>query len=276
MAKTYDIVIDGKTCAAEHGEYLWDVAKRNGIEIPALCRSEAFPEHRASCRVCIVEVIAHGRSKVVTSCVYPIEGECEVHTNSPKIVQDRKVLMALLAARAPESDLMAAMASHMGAGEGYERLKPLDAGKCILCGLCVQACESMGAGAISTVNRGVDKEINTPYGAASDDCIGCLSCANVCPTDSIPFKDDSETRTIWNRTFELSRCKECGRVLGTPADVGRGAVRCVPPKSDCERASGDVSFRVEQQPRIRAAAYSNGCKARLPCLRANMRKARPH
>ena len=74
MAKTYDIVIDGKTCTAEHGEYLWDVAKRNGIEIPALCRSEAFPEHRASCRVCIVEVVARGRSKVVTSCVYPIEG----------------------------------------------------------------------------------------------------------------------------------------------------------------------------------------------------------
>ena len=168
MAKTYDIVIDGKTCSAEHGEYLWDVAKRNGIEIPALCRSEAFPEHRASCRVCIAEVVARGRSKVVTSCVYPIEGECEVHTDSPRIVQDRKVLMALLAARAPESNLMAAMASHMGAGEGYERLEPLDAGKCILCGLCVQACESMGTGAISTVNRGVDKEINTPYGAALD------------------------------------------------------------------------------------------------------------
>lgn len=55
MAKTYEIVIDGKTCMAEHGEYLWDVAKRNDIEIPALCRSEAFPEHRASCRVCIEE-----------------------------------------------------------------------------------------------------------------------------------------------------------------------------------------------------------------------------
>lgn len=45
---------------------------------------------------------------------------------------------------------------------------------------------------------------------------------------------------------------------GYAADVGRGAVRCVPPKSDCERASGDVSFRVEQQPRIRAAAKQCG------------------
>lgn len=27
MAKTYDIVIDGKTCSAEYGEYLWDVCE---------------------------------------------------------------------------------------------------------------------------------------------------------------------------------------------------------------------------------------------------------
>lgn len=217
MTKTYEIVIDGKTCTAQHGEFLWDVAKRNGIEIPALCRSDAFADHRACCRVCIVEVITRGRSKVVTSCVYPVESPCEVLTNSPKIAQERKVLMALLEARAPESDSIKEMAAAMGANEGYSRLKPLDAGKCILCGLCVQACESMGTGAISTVNRGTEKEINTPYGAASEACIGCLSCANVCPTGSIEFTEDAETRTIWNRTFQLVKCKECGAILGTDA-----------------------------------------------------------
>ena len=53
MAKTYEIVIDGKTCTAEHGEYLWDVAKRNGIEIPALCRSEASPS-TAQAAACVL------------------------------------------------------------------------------------------------------------------------------------------------------------------------------------------------------------------------------
>lgn len=157
-----------------------------------------------------------------------------------------------------------------------ERLEPLDAGKCILCGLCVQACESMGACAISTINRGVDKEINTPYGAASDDCIGCLSCANVCPTDSIPFMEDSMTRTIWNRTFELSRCKECGRVLGTQQMSDMELCDRAPPKSDCERAGGDVSFRVGSRPQSKAAALPDSRKARRPRLRSDMRKAWPH
>lgn len=258
MAKTYDIVIDGKTCSAEHGEYLWDVAKRNGIEIPALCRSEAFPEHRASCRVCIVEVVARGRSKVVTSCVYPIEGECEVRTNSPKIVQDRKVLMALLAARAPESDLMAAMASHMGAGEGYERLEPLDAGKCILCGLCVQACESMGTGAISTVNRGIDKEINTPLRRGKRRLHWVFELRKRLSHGQHPVHgglQDSYHLEPHVRTFSLQGMRAGA---GYAADVGRGAVRCVPPKSDCERAGGDVSFRVGSRPRIRAAALMMG------------------
>ncbi len=213
--KTYEITIDGKICTAEHGEFLWDVAKRNGIHIPALCRSDYFEEHRACCRVCIVEVIARGRSKVVTSCVYPIEGECEVLSNSPKIRRERGLIMALLAARAPESDNMKSMARFMGEDVDYRRLKPLDAGKCILCGRCVQACESMGAGSIATVNRGTEKEINTPYGAANDACIGCLSCAKVCPTDAIAYSEDDETRTIWYRSFELVHCAQCGALMGT-------------------------------------------------------------
>lgn len=63
---------------------------------------------------------------------------------------------------------------------------------------------------------------------------------------------------------------------GYAADVGHGAVRCVPPKSDCERAGGDVSFRVGSRPQSKAAALPDSRKARRPRLRSDMRKAWPH
>lgn len=198
MADKIKLVIDGKKCTCDYGEYLYDVAARNGIFIPVLCRSGAFEDHRACCRVCIVEVEINGRSRVVTSCVYPVERDCIVRTNSPKIKEERAVVMALLAHRAPDAKPIQTMANYMdaGKGKGFDRLVSLDKSKCILCGLCVQACDSLGTGAISTVNRGTEKEVNTPFGDPSLTCIGCLSCANVCPTDAIEFIETNKTRTI--------------------------------------------------------------------------------
>lgn len=219
MSETLNITIDGVSCTCEKGEYLYDIAKRNGIYIPVLCRSDAFEDHRACCRICIVEVEIRGRRKVVTSCVYPVEEECTVYVNSEKMKRERAMVMQLLTKRAPESERIAQSAEFLAEGRDYSRLISLDTGKCILCGLCVQACDSLGAGAISTVNRGTDKQVNTPYGAASDDCLGCLSCANVCPTGEITFTEDEMTRTIWNRSFELVRCEECGEVIGTAQSV---------------------------------------------------------
>ena len=152
MSELLHITIDGKDCTCEKGEYLWDVAKRNGVFIPVFCRSDAFPDHRACCRVCIVEVEIRGRSKVVTSCVYPVEQECVVRTDSDRIKEERSVVLGLLAARAPEAQRVALL-SKINGNDGFERLTVLDGEKCILCGLCVQACESLGTSAISTVNR---------------------------------------------------------------------------------------------------------------------------
>ena len=49
------ITIDGKQCSCEKGEFLLQVARRNGIYIPTLCHHEALPG-QGCCRVCIVEV----------------------------------------------------------------------------------------------------------------------------------------------------------------------------------------------------------------------------
>ena len=87
MSEMLTITIDGVECTCEKGEYLYDVAARNGIWIPVLCRSDAFDDHRACCRICIVEVEIRGKRKVVTACVYPIEQECAVYTKSEKILE---------------------------------------------------------------------------------------------------------------------------------------------------------------------------------------------
>ncbi|MBQ6453014.1 MAG: 4Fe-4S dicluster domain-containing protein [Coriobacteriales bacterium] len=196
--------IDGKECLCEKGEYIYDVAKRNGIVIPTYCRSDAFPDHRASCRMCIVELEQRGRSRIVASCVYPIDGPCNISTTSPRILEDRAVLRALIRESESEAE-----------EREFTRLIEIKNDKCILCGLCVQACESLGTGAISLVNRGVEKDVDTPYLKPNKACVGCLSCANVCPTDAIEWSETETTRSIWHREFKLARCSHCGEVLGT-------------------------------------------------------------
>ncbi|MCL2826558.1 MAG: 2Fe-2S iron-sulfur cluster-binding protein, partial [Eggerthellaceae bacterium] len=209
------ITIDGKACACEPGEYLLDVAERNGIKIPTLCGFRPSLRGRGCCRVCIVEVVERGRSKTVVSCIYPVERECEVFTANEKILRERGVILALLVRQAPDSMMIKDMA-RLYPAPGLKRLEPrADGGLCVLCGLCVEACNSLGTGAIAAMSRGVEKEINTAYGVASDACIGCRSCANMCPTHNILTIEDYDTFTIWDKTFEQAHCEVCGEVIGT-------------------------------------------------------------
>ena len=109
-----------------------------------------------------------------------------MRTNTERIREERAVVMALLIKRAPDSEKMQTMAKKLGAEAGFDRLVTLDGEKCILCGLCVQACDSLGTGAISTVDRGTEKRVDTPYSDPSLDCIGCLSWRTSAPRTPSP------------------------------------------------------------------------------------------
>ena len=213
MSKQLTITIDGKDCVCETGEQLLAVAKRNQVFIPTLCYHAGLPGLGA-CRLCIVEVIDNDRSQVVSSCLYPVEKEIVVLTQSPKIKEQRGLVITLLHHLAPNSDTISNMAKALGFS--IERLIDKPHGdKCILCGRCTAACELLGTGAIAKVGRGVEKRVATPYDQMSPECIGCASCANVCPTGKISYQTDGKSITIWGKTFDYLQCSRCGAYFVT-------------------------------------------------------------
>ena len=209
-----NIKIDGKYYKGKDGDSLLELAKRNKIDIPSLCHKKGF-EGLGRCRLCLVEVKDSGKTKTVSSCVYPIKDGIEVFTNTEKIQKMRKDIVLLLLLRTPNNKYINELAREYNVKAPSRYININEKENCILCGLCVVACEKLGTNAISLVSRGTTKAVSTPYDDASKDCIGCGSCAEVCPTDAISVIDENRMRTIWNRTFNLIECSVCGKYYTT-------------------------------------------------------------
>jgi NADH dehydrogenase/NADH:ubiquinone oxidoreductase subunit G len=222
------VKINGKSYSAEKGEYVLELCRRNQIMIPTLCHHESL-SGLGACRLCIVEVNEGSGNRIVVSCVYPLSKDCEIFTESEKIKGIRRTILSMLKVSAPEGDKLASLCNMYGVEDdgrfpssktekGSCKIKRINAA-CVLCGLCVEACAKLGTGAISTVGRGTEKNISTPYDEPSADCIGCKSCAVVCPTAAIMCTEKNGIRIIWGKTFELVNCEICGRTFATKEEL---------------------------------------------------------
>jgi bidirectional [NiFe] hydrogenase diaphorase subunit len=205
------LTIDGRKVQAEAGATILKVAEDNNIYIPTLCFNEAVKPYGA-CRLCLVEIARGKRERLVASCLYEVEEGLAVKTNSERISSNRRMLMELLLARCPNNKEIQDLAHKLGVEETSFKLED---NQCMLCALCVRACqEVVGVSAISLVNRGVDRQMATPFYEPSEVCIGCGSCAYVCPTGAIRFGDVGDTRHIYwpnnSMEFKLKKCKTCG------------------------------------------------------------------
>ena len=165
------LTIDGREVEAEEGTTILDAARDNNIYIPSLCAHESVEPYGA-CRLCLVEVVARGRERLVASCLYPVAEGLLVKTNSDRVMASRKLVLELLLARCPDSEVLQDLALQLGIDGTPFSLE--DHQKCVLCALCTRACEEVvGVSAISLVNRGVNRQIATPFYEHSDACIAC-------------------------------------------------------------------------------------------------------
>lgn len=176
--------LDDIEVKAKEGATILEVAKSMNIKIPTLCYNKALSTF-GSCRVCSVEIIdRRGRSRIITSCNYPIEEGLNVYTKSERVIKVRKLLLELLLARTPKVPKIQQLAREYGIEKPSFSVEDPDE-DCILCGLCTRACaELVGVNAINFANRGVLRKVTTPYDSFSEDCVGCGACAMVCPTKS--------------------------------------------------------------------------------------------
>jgi NADH dehydrogenase/NADH:ubiquinone oxidoreductase subunit G len=171
--------IDGKEVKAREGMTILEAARSAGIFIPTLCYHEKLEPYGA-CRICIVEVEVRGWTRLVVSCVYPVEDNLVVRTRSEKVDRIRKTLLELMMAHAPDSSQLQELAQEYGADrDRFEK----EASFCIHCGLCVRYCaEVKKLNAVGFVDRGTRKEISFIPQIASRECWNCKECFPLCPT----------------------------------------------------------------------------------------------
>lgn len=87
------VTIDGKELTAEKGQTILQIAENNGIEIPTLCYIKDVKAYGA-CGLCVVE--AEGIPKLLRACASVASDGMVVHTDTPRVVQSRKIALELL------------------------------------------------------------------------------------------------------------------------------------------------------------------------------------
>ena len=187
------LTLDGKNIRALPDQTILEVVNSHpGIgNVPALCYHPAVKPYGA-CRLCTVEIEEGGRSRFVAACLYPVKEGLVVKTNTERVRKLRKGILELLLARCPNVEKIQDLANEYGVEKPRFALGDQE---CILCGLCVRACqEIIGRSAIGLVNRGIYREVAAPFYVyeLSEECVGCGDCVYICPTGAIQFGPDGK------------------------------------------------------------------------------------
>src|SRR5215510_3179012 len=103
MTKTITFTLDGQDVHAREGETIWQVAQRNGTDIPHLCYAPE-PGYRpdGNCRACMVEI--EGERVLAASCIRTPTPGMKVKTASERAKTSRQMVFELLIADQPDRE----------------------------------------------------------------------------------------------------------------------------------------------------------------------------
>ena len=248
------VQIDGIDTTIKANSTILRAARESGVDVPKLCSTDSL-EPFGSCRMCLVEI--EGRKGYPASCCTLVEEGMKIRTQTNSLAKLRRNIMELYISDHPLDCLTCSangdcelqdMAGAVGLRDvryGFDGKNHLDApiddsnpyftfdpSKCIVCSLCVRACDEIqGTLALTIEGRGFESKVSASIGETfmDSECVSCGACVQACPTATLMEKSIIDHGQPDHSV--LTTCAYCGVGCSFQAEMkGDQVVRMTPYK----------------------------------------------
>ncbi len=262
MSSRVTLIINGKEVTVEAGTRVIEAAKQAGTEIPHFCYHPKLKPD-ANCRMCLVEI--EKVPKLQTSCSTPVAEGMVVTTESEKVVEAQKGVMAFLLGNhpldCPECDQggecqlqdfahqYGAMTSPFGETKRtFEKtyFGPLiekEMNRCVSCLRCVRYCdEVIGSNSLGSMNRGAMHEVGA-FANHELECEFCGGCIQICPVGALTSRLSMFDYRTWQLNKTDTVCNYCGDGCSLTLETVQEDVKRVSSEAGTGRNTGDLCSR---------------------------------
>jgi formate dehydrogenase alpha subunit len=228
-----NLTINGNPIHAREGQTVLEAARENGIAVPTLCYHKDLSPVGA-CRLCVVEV--EKMRGLIASCTLPVSEGMVVHTETEKVIEERKFVLEMLLTDHPNDCMTCEVTGncelqdwvyyyqvpwpqHKGARHNYpvgadpNPFVFTDFNKCIICTRCVRACaEIQGRNVWGVAYRGFNDRIvaGADVTMLEAGCESCGACAAYCPTGALTDKPSRGKGRVYQMKKVMATCTYCG------------------------------------------------------------------